>query len=80
MRFAGGHGRCEARADSTMLRLNGNQRAVLADKLGDAANLVAGALIVAQSLGGLPYSIPLAVTGLVLWLVLTGFALWLEAP
>ena len=59
----------------TMLRWNVGQRRVLVDKLPDAANLVVGALFVGQFLGGRPFSLTLALSGIAVWVVLMGFAL-----
>jgi hypothetical protein len=50
----------------TMLKLKGDQRMLLADKLCDAANLAAGALVLGQFLGT-AFSIVLACAGVVLW-------------
>jgi hypothetical protein len=62
-----------------MLRLNASQRSLLADKLGDVANLAAGALVLGQFVGGVPSSVPLAGAGIAAWLVLIGVAVALEA-
>jgi len=53
-----------------MLRLSGQQRAVLADKLGDAANLAAGALVFSQFLSDHALSAASLVLGSTLWLAL----------
>lgn len=58
-----------------MLRWNAEQRHVLVDKLPDAANLVVGALFVAQFLGDRPFSLALALSGIAAWAALMGFAL-----
>jgi len=59
----------------TMLRLDSGQRAVLADKLADLANLFAGGFVIGQYLSGGPVSIALVVFGLATWLVVLGLAL-----
>jgi hypothetical protein len=53
-----------------MLRLKPSQRAVLADKLPDAANVVAGGLVVGQAVSGRPFSMALALLGIALWVTL----------
>ena len=58
----------------TMLELNRNQRAVLADKLPDMANVAAGALVFAQFLGERPFSPWLAACGIGLWAFLIACA------
>ena len=50
-----------------MLELNRHQRAVLADKLPDIANVAAGALVFGQLLGERTFSFWLAAGGLALW-------------
>ena len=50
-----------------MLRLKPSQRALLADKLPDAANVVAAGLVVGQALSERPFSLMLALIGVVLW-------------
>ncbi len=54
---------------ATMLELSANQRAILADKLGDAANVAAGALVFSQFLSDRLLSPPLLLLGLALWIV-----------
>lgn len=54
-----------------MLPFNEAQRALLADKLSDVANLAAGALIFGQALSGRPFSATLAFTGIVIWLIVS---------
>ena len=49
----------------TMLKLDREQRALLAEKIGDAANLIFGALVVGQALSGRPFSVLGAITGIV---------------
>jgi hypothetical protein len=63
---------------STMLRLNQGQRALLAEKLCDGGNLSAGALVLGQLVGTGPFSIPLAASGIALWLTMIGSALLLQ--
>jgi hypothetical protein len=50
------------------------QRRMLIDKLPDAANLSLGALVFGQFLGERPFSIPLAILGLVTWAAFFGGA------
>jgi hypothetical protein len=57
----------------TMLRWDQRQRAMFADKLPDVANLALGALVFGQFLGQ-QFSLLAAVTGLVLWVGLMGWA------
>ena len=57
-----------------MLQLKRAQRAVLVDKLPDVANLAAGALLFGQFLGERAFSPYVALFGLALWALLTGFA------
>jgi hypothetical protein len=51
-----------------MLRLKREQRRVLVDKLPDAANVAAGALVFGQTLSDRRFSVTLAVVGFFLWL------------
>ena len=67
-----------AGAGSTMLRLSTEQRRLLADKLGDAANIAAGAMIFGQFLGDRRISLAAAALGFAIWLGLTAWALSLE--
>jgi len=60
-----------------MLRLSTEQRRLLADKLLDAANVAAGALLFGQFLGEAAYSIPLGMLGVAVWLVLVAFSITL---
>jgi hypothetical protein len=57
-----------------MLRLNQTQRTLLAEKLGDAGNLAAGALIFGQLLAE-HFSALIASCGGILWFVTVGCAL-----
>ncbi len=57
-----------------MLRLNQRQRELLADKLCDAANLAAGALVFGQFLAP-GFSAILAAAGLIAWVALIGWGL-----
>jgi hypothetical protein len=50
-----------------MVELTNRQRALLADKLPDVANMAAGALVFGQFLGDRAFSRPLAAGGLALW-------------
>jgi hypothetical protein len=43
---------------------------VLADKLPDAANVVAGGLVVGQAISERPFSMALALLGIALWVTL----------
>lgn len=54
----------------TMLQLNRFQRAVLIDKLPDAANVGLGALFFGQFLGQREFSTAQAALGIAFWLVL----------
>lgn len=58
-----------------MLELRTKQRAVLVDKLSDAANVAAGALVFGQFLGEHFFSWRVALAGIGVWLVLIGFAI-----
>ena len=51
----------------TMLRLDERQRAVIADKLPDMANLVAAAIVIGFSIGQPGTTIQLAVAALAMW-------------
>jgi len=53
----------------TMLELSRNQRLLLADKLSDAANVAAGAMVFGQFLSDRPFSVWQTVMGGVLWIV-----------
>ena len=57
-----------------MLRFSEQQRAVLADKIGDAANLAAGALVFSQFLNGQEFSLAALGLGGGLWLLLVAFS------
>lgn len=59
----------------TMLRLNQTQRAILAEKIPDIANIGAGALVFGQTLDGGQFSGSLALVGFVVWVLLFGFAM-----
>ena len=63
----------------TMLVLKQSQRAVLADKLPDAGNLAAGALLFGRFLSDRPFSLALALSGLGLWVVLVSGAVVLAS-
>jgi hypothetical protein len=60
---------------SNRLRWNDRQRAVLIDKLGDAANVAAGGLLVGQLLGA--SSLAAAASGLGVWAVLLALCMFL---
>jgi hypothetical protein len=51
----------------TMLRLKPRQRAVLADKVPDMANIVAGAIVIGFAIGDPRASWPLLMAGLGFW-------------
>jgi hypothetical protein len=57
-----------------MLRLTRGQRTMLADKVLDAANVAAGALVFGQFLAD-RFSLALAIVGLALWSILALLAL-----
>ena len=57
-----------------MVELTSWQRALLADKLPDVANIAAGALLFGQFLSDRTFSLPLAAAGLALWGFLFGCA------
>ena len=52
-----------------MLRFTERQREALIDKLPDAGNLAAGSMLLGQFLVDRPFSIVLAVTGTIAWLL-----------
>jgi hypothetical protein len=54
-----------------MLPFSEVQRALLADKLSDAANIAAGALIFGQALSDRPFSATLAFAGIIIWLIVS---------
>ena len=58
-----------------MLRLNRAQRAILAEKIPDIANIGAGALVFGQALDGGQFSRSLALVGFAIWVLLFGFAM-----
>ncbi len=53
---------------STMLRLTGQQRTMLAEKVLDGANLAAGAMIFGQFVADRHFSFRVAILGLAIWL------------
>jgi hypothetical protein len=57
-----------------MLVLTRGRRALLSEKLSDAANLAAGAMIFGQFLGEIAFSPVLAIFGFGIWLVMIGCA------
>ena len=59
-----------------MVRFSQKQRALLLDKLADAANLALGALVFGQFLGDGPFSFGVATFGLTAWAALLGWALF----
>lgn len=60
-----------------MLVLKNRQRALLAEKVPDTANLAAGALLFGQFLSERPFSIALAISGLAVWVVFFALAVTL---
>lgn len=58
-----------------MLELNPNQRAVLADKLPDMANIAAGVFIFGQFVGDDVLSTGRLLTGVAIWAFLVGCSL-----
>ena len=65
-----------------MLRLTRHQRAMVAEKLLDAANIAIGGLVFGQFVSGQPFSIGLAGVGFWLWLIglASALAISKEAP
>ncbi len=57
-----------------MLRLKRRQREVLLEKGPDTANLAIGGLVFGQVLNSEPFSIPIAIGGLAIWMVVMGLA------
>jgi len=62
----------------TMLDLNSKQRALIADKLFDIANVAAGAMIFGQFVAGMRFSPLLAIGGMLVWGVLVALSVVLE--
>jgi hypothetical protein len=60
-----------------MLRLKERQRAVLVDKIADAANLAAGAMLFGQAVTGQTFSTRLALEGLGAWAVVMSWSMFL---
>ena len=58
----------------TMLRLKAAQRAVLADKFPDFANIAAAGLIFGQAFSGDPFSTALALLGGTIWVTFVTLA------
>jgi len=61
----------------TMLRLNREQRNVLADKVPDVVNIVMGAMAVALFLGDVTASPLTFVSAFTLWAAALVFAVWI---
>ena len=57
-----------------MLVLKNRQRALLADKVPDMANLALGALLFGQFVSDRPFSPSLAIAGLAVWVALFAWA------
>jgi len=60
-----------------MLRLNLRQREVLIEKMPDVANLIAASTFLGQLLTDRPFSIGLAIAGIVTWTLLWALTLFL---
>ena len=58
-----------------MIRLKSRQRAVIAEKLPDLANLVIGVLVLGQFVGDEPASLSLMMAGAAIWVGLAGVTL-----
>jgi hypothetical protein len=58
----------------TMVGLAKEQRRMLIDKLPDAANIALGGLVFGQFLGDRPFSVGVAVLGIVTWAAFLGGA------
>lgn len=67
--------RIEPSATPTMLRLKPRRRTVLVETLRELANLVAGALVLAQFVGQQPMSLGLFLAGVAAWFTLVGLAM-----
>jgi hypothetical protein len=61
-----------------MVGFTQERRSHLADKFGDAANLAAAALVFGQAVSQEAFSVPLAVTGFVTWLVFMAASFFLR--
>lgn len=61
-----------------MLRLTKERRDILAEKLGDLANLAVAALVFGQAIGQDAFSVGTATAGMAIWLLLTLFTLILK--
>lgn len=58
-----------------MLRLRPGQRKIISDHVPELANFAAGSFLFGQVLTDRPYSIAVALIGLIIWAALTGVAL-----
>ena len=58
-----------------MLKLTTEQRSLVADKMGDAATLGLGGLVIGQILSDRPFSLAVGIGGVVLWIALIGVAI-----
>jgi hypothetical protein len=71
-REPGGEGGCtqvlQRSRQMTMVGLTRDQRALIADKLGDVGNLAAAGLLFAQFVSDRPFSISIALAGFAVWL------------
>jgi len=61
-----------------MIELNAKQRAPVADKLFDAANVAAGAMVFGQFLSDDPFSTTVAILGLGIWITFVVASVALE--
>ena len=60
---------CTEGGKMTMVGLTPDQRALVADKLGDIGNLAAAGLVIAQFVSDRPFSLRVALSGVLVWLV-----------
>ncbi len=59
----------------TMVELGPRQRVLLAETSRDIANIAAGATVFGQFLGERPFSPPIAIGGVILWVCVVIFAI-----
>ena len=57
-----------------MVGFDRSQRRLLAETVRDIANIAAGAMVFGQFVAGGPFSLPVAIFGGGLWVVLVGYA------
>ena len=65
---------CTEGGKTTMVGLTPEQRALVADKLGDVGNLAAAGLVFAQFVSDRPFSLGVALSGVFVWLVVIASA------